>query len=187
MRAGTTEYGSSSLATECAAGGVHRDSKNPTPMQLRRVVTGHDAEGQAVVQIDELCANVLSRRPLHSSCVVWSSAEFPIDNAAPGDLAARDVAVVGKTDSVFRVVEYQPGVAPRNHRTETLDYAVVLSGEIDMELDGTSVHLKQGDVLVQRGTIHNWVNRGTVPCTIAFVLIAAQPLALARETLNAVG
>jgi mannose-6-phosphate isomerase-like protein (cupin superfamily) len=52
----------------------------------------------------------------------------------------------------------------------------VISGEIDMELDGTSVHLKAGDVLVQRGTIHNWVNNGTVPCVIAFALIAAKPV-----------
>jgi quercetin dioxygenase-like cupin family protein len=156
-------------------------------MQLRRVVTGHDAQGQAVVQIDEICTHILSRRPLHSSCVVWSSAEFPVDNAMPGDLAAREVSVLGKSDSVFRVVQYQPGVAPRNHRTETLDYAVVMSGEIDMELDGSTVHLKQGDVLVQRGTIHNWINRGTVPCTIAFVLIAAQPPVLGPATLKAVG
>jgi quercetin dioxygenase-like cupin family protein len=156
-------------------------------MQLRRVVTGHDAQGRALVQIDELCTNILSRRPLHSSCVVWTSAEFPVDNAAPGDLAARDVAVLGKADTVFRVVQYEPGVAPRNHRTETLDYAVVMSGEIDMELDGTTVHLQQGDVLVQRGTLHNWVNRGTVPCTIAFVLIAAQPPRLGDAPLKAVG
>ncbi len=156
-------------------------------MQLRRVVTGHDAQGMAIVQIDEMCTNMLTRRPLHSSCVVWSSAEFPIDNAARGDLAARELSVVGRSDTVFRVVQYQPGVAPRNHRTETLDYAVVMAGEIDMELDGTTVHLQQGDVLVQRGTIHNWVNRGTVPCTIAFVLIAAQAHAQGPGLLKAVG
>ena len=63
------------------------------------------------------------------------------------------------------------------HRTSTVDYAAVLSGEIDMELDdGVSVHLKQGDVLVQRGTIHNWANRGKVPCVSAFVLVAAKPV-----------
>jgi quercetin dioxygenase-like cupin family protein len=157
------------------------------PMQIRRVVTGHDAQGQAIVQIDELCSNVISRRPQHSSCVVWSSAEFPVDNAAAGDLAARDLSVLGKTDTALRIVEYQPGVAPRKHRTETLDYAIVMGGEIDMELDGTTVHLKQGDVLVQRGTIHNWVNRGTVPCTIAFVLIAALPPRLGPGELQAVG
>ena len=60
---------------------------------------------------------------------------------------------------MFRVVEFGPGVSPRNHRTDTIDFAVVMMGEIDMELDDSVVHLKAGDVLVQRGTIHNWVNR----------------------------
>jgi uncharacterized cupin superfamily protein len=69
------------------------------------------------------------------------------------------------------VVSYGPGVAPRNHRTDSVDYVTVISGEIDMEIDGTSVHLKAGDVLVQRGTIHNWVNRGNAPCIIASVLV----------------
>jgi quercetin dioxygenase-like cupin family protein len=74
---------------------------------------------------------------------------------------------------VFRVLELEPGAAPRNHRTDSIDYAVVISGEIDMEMDDTVVHLKAGDVLVQRGTIHNWVNNGTEPCVIAFVLISS--------------
>jgi quercetin dioxygenase-like cupin family protein len=77
---------------------------------------------------------------------------------------------------VFRVIEYAPGVAPRNHRTNSIDYAVVLSGEIDMTLDDEMVHLKAGDVLVQRGTIHDWINRGDKPCVIAFVLIDAKPV-----------
>jgi quercetin dioxygenase-like cupin family protein len=77
---------------------------------------------------------------------------------------------------VFRVIEYAPGVTPRNHRTDSIDYAVVLSGEIDMELDDQLVHLGAGDVLVQRGTIHNWVNRSNAPCVIAFVLIDAKPI-----------
>jgi mannose-6-phosphate isomerase-like protein (cupin superfamily) len=62
-----------------------------------------------------------------------------------------------------------------------------MSGEVDMELDDTSVHLKAGDVLVQRGTIHNWVNRGTEPCVIAFVLIAAKPVTVGGQVLNAQG
>jgi quercetin dioxygenase-like cupin family protein len=89
---------------------------------------------------------------------------------------------------VFRVVRYQPGVTPRNHRTDSIDYAVVISGAIDMELDdGVVVKLKAGDVLVQRGTIHNWVNRGTEDCVIAFVLISAKPVTAAGKPLHAVG
>jgi quercetin dioxygenase-like cupin family protein len=64
---------------------------------------------------------------------------------------------------------------------------MVLSGEIYMELDGATVHLKAGDVLVQRGTIHNWVNRGTEPCVMAFVLIDAKPVEVGGKVLNAVG
>jgi len=86
---------------------------------------------------------------------------------------------------VFRVVSFGPGVSPRNHRTDSVDYAVVMSGEIDMEMDGTTVHLHAGDVLVQRGTIHNWINRGTVPCRIAFVLISAKPVVRGGSVLGA--
>src|SRR5204862_7384898 len=88
---------------------------------------------------------------------------------------------------LFRFVEYGPGVAPRNHRTESIDYAVVLSGEIDMQLDGTEVHLRAGDVLVQRETLDNWVNRGTQPCVIAFVLVAAKPVERDGKALRALG
>jgi uncharacterized cupin superfamily protein len=64
------------------------------------------------------------------------------------------------------------------HRTKSVDYAIILSGEIDMLLDDSEVHLKAGDVLVQQGTNHAWVNRGIETCRIAFVLIdAVDPLA----------
>ena len=146
-------------------------------LSVRRVVTGRDGKGRAVVKIDELCRNVISRRPKHQSCVVWSTGAFPARIPADADGGAREVGTTDPDGSVFRIVEYQPGVAPRNHRTESIDYAVVLCGGIDMELDdGVTVHLKRGDVLVQRGTIHNWVNRGTEACVIAFVLIAARPV-----------
>src|ERR1041384_2230281 len=101
--------------------------------------------------------------------------------------AAREVATTDQNGTVFRIVEYAPGVAPRNHRTESIDYAVVLAGEIDMELEGETVRLRAGDVLVQRGTVHNWVNRGTAPCVIAFVLVAAKPVERNGRKLNAVG
>ena len=100
---------------------------------------------------------------------------------------ARAAAAPNANSTVFRVVQYAPGVAPREHRTQTIDYAVVISGEIDMELDHGEVRLRQGDVLVQRGTIHNWVNRGTEPCVIAFILIAAESVEAGGMTLRATG
>lgn len=156
-------------------------------LKIRRVVTGHDEDGRAVVAIDEVCKNVISRRPGHASCVVWSTGTFPADDSEPADGGAREVATTDPNGTVFRVIEYQPGVSGRNHRTESIDYAVVLSGEIDMELDGSVVHLRAGDVLVQRGTIHNWINRGEEPCVIAFVLVAAKPVERAGKVLGATG
>jgi quercetin dioxygenase-like cupin family protein len=157
-------------------------------LQLRRVVTGHTAEGRAKVEIDEIATNVISNRPGASSCVVWSTKGFPVDNDGFSDptKAAFKTTVEGGT--VFRIVRYEPGVTPRNHRTDSIDYAVVISGEIGMELDdGVMVQLKAGDVLVQRGTIHNWVNRSAEPCVIAFVLVSAKPVSAGSETLRAVG
>ena len=156
-------------------------------VQVRRVVTGHDAKGRAVVTIDEVSKNITSNRPGASACVVWTTESFPVNNTGDADEGLRKVGTTLKNGTVFRVIEFAPGVAPRNHRTDSIDYAVVVSGEIDMEVDDAVVHLKAGDVLVQRGTIHNWVNRGTQPCVMAFILIDAKPVDVAGKVLNAVG
>jgi quercetin dioxygenase-like cupin family protein len=156
-------------------------------LQIRRVVTGHDVNGRAVVKIDEVAKNLVSARPGQSACVVWTTESFPVDNTGDIDGGVRQVGTTLNNGTVFRVVEFGPGVAPRNHRTDSVDYAVVMSGEIDMELDGAVVHLKSGDVLVQRGTIHNWINRGTEPCVMAFVLIDARPVEVGGKMLRAEG
>ena len=156
-------------------------------LTVRRVVTGHDKNGRAIVTIDETARNVIQGRPGAHAAVIWTSEGFPVDNGGDADTSARKVGTTLDNGTVFRVVSFGPGVTPRNHRTDSIDYAVVMSGEIDMELDGESVHLKAGDVLVQRGTIHNWVNKGTAPCVIAFVLVAAKPVAAGGKVLNAVG
>ena len=156
-------------------------------LQLRRIVTGHDVNGKAVVKIDEVCQNLSTGRPGRSACVVWTTESFPVNNTGETDEGLRQVGTTLKNGTVFRVIEFSPGVAPRNHRRDSIDYAVVMSGEIDMELDDTVVHLKAGDVLVQRGTIHNWVNRGTEPCVMAFILIDAKPVEVGGKVLSAVG
>lgn len=157
-------------------------------LKLRRVVTGHDANGKAVVKIDEPVKNVVQSRPGANASVIWSTDKFPTDNSDDFDGSQRKVGTSVDTGTVFRVVQFNPGVTPRNHRTDSIDYAVVMSGEIDMALDdGVVVHLKAGDVLVQRGTIHNWINNGTEPCQIAFVLVGAKPVTAGGKTLHAVG
>ncbi|HMA70275.1 MAG TPA: cupin domain-containing protein [Xanthobacteraceae bacterium] len=156
-------------------------------LQIRRVVTGHNAEGRAVVKIDEICRNLISTRKGQQSCVVWSTDTAPANNDADEDASRRAVGTTLAGGTVFRVVRYDPGVVPRNHRTDSIDYAVVLAGEIDMELDCSTTRLRAGDVLVQRGTIHNWVNRGTEPCIIAFVLVDAKPVVVGDRRLDATG
>ena len=156
-------------------------------LQIRRVVTGHDSSGRAVVKIDEVARNLVSSRPGATAGVVWTTEGFPIDNTGEEDAGLRKTGTTLDNGTVFRILELAPGVTPRNHRTDSIDYAVVMSGEVDMELDDTKVHLKAGDVLVQRGTIHNWVNHGTEPCVIAFVLIAAKPVTVGGKVLRAEG
>jgi len=156
-------------------------------LQFRRVVTGHDATGRAVVKIDEIAKNLVSSRSGATACVVWTSEGFPVDNNGQEDQGLRKTGTTLDNGTVFRILELAPGVSPRNHRTDSIDYAVVMSGEVDMELDDTTVHLKAGDVLVQRGAIHNWVNPGAEPCVIAFVLIAAKPVTAGGKVLQAQG
>ena len=154
--------------------------------QVRRVVTGHDANGKAIVTIDE----PLSGRSMRSgvtAAVAWTSEGFPVDNNGEADEAKRQTGTTHANGTVFRIIEFAPGNAGRNHRTDSIDYLCVLSGEIDMDIDGAEVHLKAGDVMVQRGTIHNWINRGDEPCVIAFVLIAAHSAVAGGTPLPAVG
>jgi quercetin dioxygenase-like cupin family protein len=156
-------------------------------VNIRRVVTAHDGGGKATVAIDEISRDVVSFRRGATIANIWSTEGFPADNAGRADRAKEITGTTRDNGTVFRVIEYGPGVTPRNHRTNSIDYAVVLSGEIDMELDAEVVTLRAGDVLVQRGTIHNWVNRYDAPCVIAFVLIDARPVEHGGKALAAHG
>ena len=154
--------------------------------QLRRVVTGHDATGKAIVTIDDIVPGRSMREGV-TAVVAWTSEGFPVDNNGAADEGKRQTGTTHADGTVFRIIEFAPGNAGRNHRTDSIDYLCVLSGEIDMDIDGAEVHLRAGDVMVQRGTIHNWINRGREPCVIAFVLIAAHAAVAGGKALPAVG
>jgi quercetin dioxygenase-like cupin family protein len=156
-------------------------------MKVRRVITGHDDNGKAVVKIDEIVKDLKVGRPGVLVAPIWTTHGFPVDNDGAKDSAALQVGTTLPGGTVLRVVEFGPGVQARNHRTNSIDYAVVMSGEIDMEIDGTLIRLRAGDVLVQRGTIHNWVNNGKEPCVIAFSLIDAKPVMAGGIVLEATG
>ena len=157
-------------------------------LKVRRVITGHDANGKAIVKIDEVVSNLKEGRPGRHGRADLDHGRLSGQQRRPGRRGARARSAprcAGGT--ILRVVEFSPGVQSRNHRTDSIDYAIIMSGEIDMEMDGTMIHLKAGDVLVQRGTIHNWINNGTAPCVIAFALIDAKPVTAGGKVLNAVG
>jgi quercetin dioxygenase-like cupin family protein len=145
-------------------------------LRVRRVVTGHDPQRKAVVSSDETLP-ITTRRPGQEGCVVWATERIPVDNLDPTDGAFKTTGTTVPHGAVFRILSYAPGMTGRMHRTNSVDYGVVLSGKIILQLEeGAEVSLETGDVLVQRGTAHNWINRSTDPCTIAFVLIDALPL-----------
>jgi uncharacterized cupin superfamily protein len=159
---------------------------------VRRVVTGHDANGKAVVASDERLTAVSRRIGANiSGCEMWSTDRMPVDNSAEAAAAQRAGFVkrynyVGSGEgTTFRITEWAPGHARFTHRTETVDYAILLSGEIDLELENNEVvHLKPGDVVIQRGTTHTWVNRGSVPAVTAFILIDAKAAEVNGELLR---
>ena len=141
-------------------------------MKTRRVVTGHDKDGRSVVKWDTEIESKPGRERFEK-VDLWATDSLPV-RLTEDDPAGRDFGTTVANGSVFRLCRYEPGVAERWHRTDSLDYGIVLSGELDMEIDEGEVHLKAGDIVVQRGTLHNWVNRGTEPCVVAFILIATE-------------
>jgi mannose-6-phosphate isomerase-like protein (cupin superfamily) len=165
----------------------------------RRIVTGHDKDGKAVALYDAPVKAVQRSAGGNGMSLLWVTGESPVDMASNADRAQTPVKVPPPDNgTIFRIVDFAPtptggygavdhhqillnmGIDPatqgyarheNTHRTRTIDYAIILEGEIDMLLDDTEVHVKAGDVLVQQGTNHAWVNNSGKPCRIAFILI----------------
>ena len=169
---------------------------------VRRIVTGHDETGKAVVLMDSASPNAKLRSATGlTSTLVWATDETPADISSLQDRADRESGVAPPVNgSVLRVVDFPPvdpnaaidneamkkemGISAdahsgparhaMTHRTRSVDYAIVLEGEIDMLLDDSTVHMKAGDIMVQQGTNHAWVNNSKANCRVAFVLIDAE-------------
>lgn len=161
----------------------------PSLPPIRRVITGHDAQGVAKVLWDDFATN--AKPPTHGarSTLVWSSDRTPVDIAIGEkieDMGARILGTAPPPNGTrFCVIDFPAGAPGRMHRTETIDYVLVLSGEIDMDMDNSTVKLKAGDILIQRGTNHSWVNRSGQPARVAFVLIDATPLGIGHPITGA--
>lgn len=145
---------------------------------VRRVVTGHDASGKAVVTSDTLIDGVFSPKGTSRLTLVWTSLGTPVDNEDTADGRDREVGLTLPGGSVIRTVDMLPGTTAPMHRTSSLDYGIVLSGEIELILDdGTATLVEAGGIVIQRGTIHAWRNPSAeVTARVAFVLLDAHPV-----------
>jgi mannose-6-phosphate isomerase-like protein (cupin superfamily) len=170
---------------------------------IRRVVIGHDQTGKAVALYDGDLKPKQRSAGGNGVTNLWVTSEFPIDVSGTDDRGQTQIGVPPPPHgTVFRIVDFPPasdatapspvdhekvliamGIDPatqgytrhpNTHRTKTIDYAIVLAGEVDMLMDDTEIHLKSGDVLIQQGTNHAWVNNSGKNCRIAFVLIDAK-------------
>jgi len=175
-------------------------------LHIRRIVSGHDAQGKSIFIMDGDVAPPTGRRSSAGTSVVelWQTDGTPANNTGDKDPTDHPFRLPPPTNgSVFRVVEYPPdkerfaamqaqewstdaksqgytrNTAARHagfHKTDTIDYAIVIDGEIYALMDEGEKLMKQGDVLIQRGTSHAWSNRSDKPCRVAFVLIDAKPV-----------
>lgn len=175
---------------------VAQDKKPP---EVRRIVTGLDASGKAIIMFDSAMSLTSFRSP-NPAGEMWVTPSSPPDYSWTDDRAKIKVPLVPPDGgTIFRIVDFvplnpdaakkmdinlmmkvvgdhapkkgQPPKHPMMHRTRSLDYAIIMSGEIDMMMDDKIVHLKAGDVVVQQATNHAWINRGTEVCRIAFILM----------------
>ena len=171
------------------------------PAEVRRVVTKLDAAGKAVVMFDGGVPLNSFRSP-NPTGDIWVTQSYPADFSSTEDRGKIKVGLTPpKNGTIFRIVDFVPttgaieklpidtmmkvagpdapkrGLPPKHsmmHRTRTVDYAIIMSGEIDMMMDDSVVHLKAGDVVVQQATNHAWINHSKAPCRVAFILMDSQ-------------
>lgn len=171
------------------------------PFKPKRIVTGHDEQGNSIIVMNSEAPNsrILAAAGGLRRTELWETKSFPVDNRGNADSAEHTSTFSpAPRGTMFRIVEYPPdsvrlktldptahfGAAadhsgnrhPGMHKTDTIDYAIVLSGEIYAVLDKDEALLRAGDCLIQRGTNHAWSNRSEEPCVVAFVMIAANPI-----------
>jgi mannose-6-phosphate isomerase-like protein (cupin superfamily) len=173
--------------------------------QIRRIVTGHNAAGKSIIAQDAAATSILELAavPGLRATDLWETTTAPADLSSDTDPVARPVHLEpAPTGTIFRIVDFPPDAAinkhtdsrevfaslgashavdtssttPMMHKTASVDYAIVLAGEIWAVLDEGETRMKAGDVLIQRGTNHAWSNRSNEPAAVAFILVGAKPI-----------
>lgn len=141
---------------------------------IQRVVTGHDENGRACFKSEDFREPMPVPTGDADFLLLWTTETVPADNNDETDGRERDVGTTLKGGSAFRIVDMLPGGESPFHRTNSIDYGIVLEGEIELELeDGRKKTVGKHGVIVQRGTNHLWRNTTNRKCRIAFILIEA--------------
>jgi naringenin degradation protein FdeH len=160
---------------------IDATSVNTLP-PLRRIVTGHDADGVAKVLLDGAPTNSKTAPTGNVSTLMWSTDECPADITVGERIEDYGARILGTAPPAhgtrFAVIDFAPHTTGSVHRTDSLDYIICLFGEIEMQMDQSVVKMKAGDVMVQRGTNHGWSNRTDVTARLAFVLMDAKPIGI---------
>lgn len=167
-------------------------TSSPALPELRRVVTGHNSEGLTSIHSDgPLDNNEAPAFPGVWGSSIWITDSTPTDdNNNDVDGASRtpskDLGIVQHGGTVFRYTDLAPGAASSMHRTSSLDYNVLIQGILVLVLEDGSETVFQtpGDVIIQRGTIHEWRNPGPDWTRWLTVLVDANPVVVNGETLG---
>lgn len=141
---------------------------------VQRVVTGHNEYGRAVFKSEDVTPTKMIPSGDASFLLIWTTDTVPADNNDETDGRDRDAGTTLNQGSVIRIVDMLPGKESPMHRTNSIDYGIVIEGEIELELeDGEKRTVRQGGIIIQRGTNHLWRNITDKVCRIAFILIEA--------------
>jgi quercetin dioxygenase-like cupin family protein len=151
-------------------------SDEPTWRAVRRVVTGLDREGRSCVLFDGTIGPVV--QPQVGSVVnIWRSDALPAHNTGSDDQRIEfEFEQLRAPGCSFLLVHYPPGINVEMHATDTLDYMVVMLGEVTLVLDAGDVVLRAGDVLVDRGIVHGWRNDSGALAIAAVAIVPAVPV-----------
>ncbi len=144
---------------------------------IRRIVTGHHETGTTIFTVDEELQTVVIPSGDAAMATIWTTETVPADCNDETDGRFRDAGTTLNGGSVIRVVDMLPGASSPMHRSSSIDYGIVMSGNIELELEnGLFKSIGEGEIIVQRGTIHKWRNPSkTEICRIIFILIEAKP------------
>jgi quercetin dioxygenase-like cupin family protein len=141
---------------------------------VQRVVTGHNDDGKAIFKSEDFAPTQMIPSGDASFLTIWSTETVPANLNDERDGRALPTGLTIERGSVIRITDMLPGKESPMHRTNSIDYGIVLEGEIELELDdGQKKSIGQGGIIVQRGTNHLWRNITDKVCRIAFILIEA--------------